>query len=102
MSSYPTVESDPGVSRQVLSEAPALMVVSFQFEKGAEGKLHKHPHVQSTYVRSGRFQFQVGDQTREVRSGDSFIIASGKIHGCKCLEAGELIDTFAPRRDDFL
>lgn len=102
MTCYPSVEPDPGVTRQVLSEIPALMVVSFQFEKGAEGKLHKHPHVQSTYVRSGRFQFQLGEQSREVGPGDSFIIESGTMHGCKCLEAGELIDTFAPRRDDFL
>ena len=78
------------------------MVVSFRFEPGAEGALHNHPHVQSTYVKSGRFRFAVGDDSFEVVAGDSFIIPSNVTHGCICIDAGELIDTFAPRRDDFL
>ncbi|MFK7891636.1 MAG: cupin domain-containing protein [Granulosicoccus sp.] len=102
MSAYPIVDADPGVKRQVLSESPDLMVVSFQFERGAQGKLHNHPHVQSTYVRSGRFTFSLGEAKKEVGPGDSFIIESDLVHGCECIEAGELIDTFTPRRDDFL
>ena len=100
--SIPEVEADPGVIRQVLSEAPELMVVAFRFREGAEGRLHHHPHVQSTYVESGRFRFTLGDETREVGPGDSFVIPSNLVHGCLCLEAGTLIDGFTPRRDDFL
>ena len=100
--SFPEVEADPGVIRQVLSEAPELMVVAFRFREGAEGRLHHHPHVQSTYVGSGRFRFTLGDETREVGPGDSFVIPSNLVHGCLCLEAGTLIDGFTPRRDDFL
>lgn len=99
---YPQVAADPGVLRQVLSESPELMVVSFRFEQGAEGKLHNHPHVQSTYVQSGRFAFTVAGEDIEVGPGDSFIIPSNAMHGCRCLEPGTLIDTFTPRRDDFL
>ena len=99
---FPEVEADPGVIRQVLSEAPELMVVAFRFREGAEGRLHHHPHVQSTYVESGRFRFTLGDETREVGPGDSFVIPSNLVHGCLCLEAGTLIDGFTPRRDDFL
>jgi unsaturated pyranuronate lyase len=99
---FPAVSPDPGVLRQVLSENPELMVVSFSFEKGAEGKLHSHPHVQSTYVESGRFRFSISGDSFEVGQGDSFVIPSGAEHGCECLEPGRLIDTFTPRRDDFL
>ncbi len=99
---YPVVAADPGVTRQVLSESPDMMVVAFRFEVGAEGTLHSHPHVQSTYVESGRFRFTLGEETREVGPGDSFIIPSGMTHGCECIEAGTLIDGFTPRRDDFL
>ena len=100
---YPVFHPDPGVARQVLSQTPELMVVSFRFEaEGAEGKPHNHPHVQSTYVKAGRFRFTVGDAAFEVGPGDSFIVPSGATHGCVCLEPGELIDTFTPRRDDFL
>ena len=67
-----------------------------------KGDLHNHPHVQSTYVESGVFTFTVDEKTFTVTAGDSFVIPSGAMHGCVCLEAGRLIDTFTPRRDDFL
>jgi quercetin dioxygenase-like cupin family protein len=99
---YPEVEADRGVRRQVLAENERLMIVAFRFDTGAEGKLHSHPHVQSTYVHSGRFRFHLDGETFEVGPGDSFVIGSDLVHGCLCLEAGELIDCFNPRRDDFL
>ncbi len=100
--SFPEAHPTPGVTRKVLAEGAELMVVSFAFEAGAEGKLHSHPHVQSTYVASGRFRFTIAGDTFEVGPGDSFVIPGGAEHGCNCLAAGQLIDTFTPRRDDFL
>ena len=100
--SYPIVTTGPGATRQVLADAPELMVVRFSFEKDAEGALHAHPHVQSTYCALGRFRFSVAGQSFEVGPGDAFTIPSGAEHGCRCLEPGVLIDSFTPRRDDFL
>lgn len=99
---YAAVSPDPGVTRQVLSESPELMVVSFRFETGAEGKLHKHHHVQSTYVARGRFRFFRNGEVHELKAGDSLVVPGDIQHGCQCLEEGELIDCFTPRRDDFL
>ncbi|MBF9035829.1 cupin domain-containing protein [Rhodobacterales bacterium HKCCE2091] len=99
---FPEVSPDTGVLRRVLSDSPELMVVSFGFEEGARGALHSHPHVQSTYVESGRFRFSISGEEFEVGPGDSFVIPSGAEHGCVCLKPGRLIDTFTPRRDDFL
>ena len=102
MSNFPVVFPDTGVARQVLADSPELMVVAFGFEAGAKGALHSHPHVQSTYVESGRFRFTIDGDSFEVGPGDSFVIPSGEEHGCECLAPGRLIDTFTPRRDDFL
>lgn len=103
MSTFPVVRSGENVTRQVLSDHPDLMVVAFRFAaEGAVGDLHSHPHVQSTYVESGRFRFTLGADRREVGPGDSFVIPSGLTHGCVCLEPGTLVDCFTPRRDDFL
>ncbi len=103
MSNFPIVSTGENVSRQVLSENQELMVVAFSFDAvGAVGALHNHPHIQSTYVESGRFRFTLGDEQREVGPGDSFVIPSEMTHGCVCLEPGKLIDCFTPRRDDFL
>ncbi|MDW4499672.1 cupin domain-containing protein [Sulfitobacter sp. D35] len=99
---FPVVPADPGVTRQVLADDPALMVVAFTFEDGAEGKLHRHPHVQSSFVAAGRFVFSIDGEETEVGPGDCFVIPSEALHGCRCLEAGRLIDSFSPRRDDFL
>jgi len=99
---FPATSPDTGVTRQVLADAPDLMVVRFAFEAGAEGRLHSHAHVQATYVASGRFRFTVAGAAFEVGPGDSFVIPGDAPHGCTCLETGVLIDSFTPRRDDFL
>lgn len=99
---FPRVSPDAGVMRQVLAENPELMVVAFDFEAGAVGKLHRHVHVQSTFVKSGAFDFTVAGVTRRLVPGDSLVIDSDVEHGCTAVEAGTLVDTFAPRRDDFL
>lgn len=100
--SYPIVPTDPGVTRQVLAQNADMMVVAFRFGEGAEGALHSHPHVQSTYVEAGRFTFFLNGAEHPLGPGDSLVIPSGALHGCICHEAGTLIDCFSPRRADFL
>lgn len=99
---YPAVATEPGIQRQVLAEAPEMMVVAFTFEAGAKGSLHDHPHLQSSFVASGRFRFTRGDEELDLSAGDTLIVPSGIRHGSVCIEAGQLIDVFVPRRDDFL
>jgi quercetin dioxygenase-like cupin family protein len=99
---FPTVDAGHGVTRQVLAERPELMVVAFTFAEGGEGLRHSHPHVQATFVRAGRFTFEVGGTRFEVGPGDAFVVPPDVVHSCRCLASGELIDTFSPRRDDFL
>lgn len=94
--------TDPGAERRILRDSPELMLVEFRFQKDAEGRLHNHPHVQSTYVASGRFRFTVDGETTELAQGDTAIVPPNAVHGCVCLEPGSLIDSFAPRREDFL
>lgn len=100
--SFPVVPTDPGVTRQVLAEIADMMVVAFRFEKDAAGKMHNHVHVQATYVESGRFTFTIDGEDHALEPGDSLVIPSKAMHGCVCHAAGTLIDTFTPRRDDFL
>ena len=98
----PVTETGPGTTRRVLADNPELMLVRFEFTAGAVGEPHSHPHVQACFVAAGRFEVTIDGTTETLSAGDSFIVPSGVIHGVRALEAGTLIDSFTPRRADFL
>nr|WP_298930191.1 cupin domain-containing protein [uncultured Erythrobacter sp.] len=91
-----------GISRQILGYGPEIMIVRVWFDKGAVGDVHSHRHSQSTYVESGQFEVFIDGEKKVLGAGDSFYIAPHLDHGAVCLEAGVLIDTFSPLREDFL
>jgi quercetin dioxygenase-like cupin family protein len=53
-------------------------------------------------VASGCFEVTIGEEKKILRAGDGYYVAPNLPHGCVCLEAGVLIDTFTPVREDFL
>ena len=91
-----------GVSRKVLAHNDNIMSVEVHFETGAVGAMHSHPHEQLTYVLSGAFEFTIGDEKHIVKAGDTMYKEPNIEHGCVCVEAGTLIDTFTPMRKDFV
>lgn len=91
-----------GSTRRVVLELPELMLVEFVFEKGGIGALHSHPHVQSSYIAEGVFDVTIDGVTERIAAGGAYIVPSGLVHGVVAIEAGRLIDSFTPRRDDFL
>lgn len=91
-----------GVSRKFLGFDNQIMMVQVKFEKGAVGTAHEHFHTQSTYCAEGKFEFTIDGEKQIVSAGDGVYIAPNLIHGALCLEAGILIDVFAPVREDFL
>lgn len=91
-----------GLERQILGWDGGLMMVRVRFAEGAVGALHHHPHRQATYVASGVFEVEVGGATATLRAGDGFFARPDVEHGVVALEAGELIDVFAPAREDFV
>ena len=100
--SFQWVEAGEGVRRKILAQNPEAMTVQVEFTAGSIGEPHHHPHVQTIFVKSGRFEFTVDGEVKQVAAGDSLVIPSNVVHGCVALEEGTLIDSFVPRRDDFL
>lgn len=96
------VEVAGGSKRRVVLSLPELMLVEFAFVEGGIGALHSHPHIQTSYVAEGTFEVTIDGVTETISAGGGYIVPSGKVHGVKALTAGRLIDTFTPRRDDFL
>ena len=91
-----------GSSRRVILSLPELMLVEFTFEKNGVGALHSHPHIQSSYVAEGVFEVTIDGVTQTIAAGGAYIVPPGLVHGVKALEAGKLIDSFTPVREDFL
>ncbi|EJM7146452.1 cupin domain-containing protein [Vibrio parahaemolyticus] len=98
----PMEDLGEGISRKVLAHSDNMMSVEVHFEEGAIGAMHSHPHEQLTYVLSGEFEFTIGDEKKIVKTGDTMYKESNIEHGCVCLKAGVLIDTFTPMRKDFV
>jgi quercetin dioxygenase-like cupin family protein len=98
----PTVSSpEPGMQRQVLAYNKNVMLVRHHFLKGWKGTSHSHPHEQLVYVVTGRIQFDGDGKTVELRSGDSVIVEGNVEHRATALEDSEVLDLFAPYREDY-
>ncbi len=95
-------EVDKGVHRSILAFDPTLMVVKVKFEKEAIGALHQHVHVQISYVESGVFEVEIEGVKTTLEQGDTFFVPSNLWHGVVCKQAGVLIDSFSPMRQDFI
>ncbi|WP_316805147.1 cupin domain-containing protein [Pedobacter nototheniae] len=91
-----------GVKRKIMAYDERLMLVKVDFEKGAVGVIHQHPHLQMSYVAEGSFEVSMADEKKILHKGDVFFARSNVFHGVVCLEAGLLIDIFNPHREDFL
>lgn len=98
----PWESPSPGIQRQMYGYDNKVMMLKVKFEKGSVGALHEHHHSQVTYVESGAFEMTIGEEKKVLYKGDGYYVPPHVVHGCVCLEAGMLIDVFAPMREDFL
>jgi quercetin dioxygenase-like cupin family protein len=92
---------EPGMKRQVLAYSQKVMLVRHHFLKGWKGVSHSHPHEQLVYVVTGRIQFDGDGKTIELRTGDSVIVKGNVEHQVTALEDSEVLDVFAPYREDY-
>jgi quercetin dioxygenase-like cupin family protein len=90
----------PGVEMRVI-HGEKMTVVFFKLEPGAGPPLHAHPHEQMGTVLKGSIELVVADEKRIVREGEAYHIPSNVLHGGRCCESpSEVIEVFAPTRDD--
>ena len=91
-----------GIRRQILGYNQSLMVARVEFETGARGDIHAHPHSQVSYVESGEFLVSIDGEEQLLGPGDSFYVEPHLDHGAVCQKSGVLLDVFSPVREDFL
>ncbi len=91
-----------GVDFEVLSHGPKSLVTKMLYKKGDHVPFHGHPNEQSAYVISGRYRIKFLDFDQEISAGDSYTIPENVEHSVEIIEAGEVLDFFAPPRKDYL
>ncbi|MGL4975820.1 MAG: cupin domain-containing protein [Bosea sp. (in: a-proteobacteria)] len=101
-SQLPWHELGHGIRRKVLSYDANVMLVHVDFTKGAIGIEHQHPHLQCTLIESGVFDVTIGGKTQRLSAGDTVFVPTNLRHGVVAIEAGRLLDSFTPMREDFL
>jgi quercetin dioxygenase-like cupin family protein len=93
---------EPGLERRVGAHNEKIFLAEHRMEKGWVGEAHKHPHDQVVYVVTGHLLVVAGDQTFEIRGGDSFVVRGDVSHQASALEPSVVIDVFTPCREDYL
>jgi quercetin dioxygenase-like cupin family protein len=92
---------EAGLSRQVLAYSSKLMLVRHLMKKGWIGARHSHLHEQLVYIISGHLRFTGAGKTFEAHAGDSFVVPGGIEHQANAVEESEVLDVFAPFRENY-
>ncbi len=91
-----------GVSFDVLAIGQKSMVTKMKYKIGDNVPSHAHPNEQSGYVISGKYRIKFQNLNEIICPGDSYSIPENIEHSLEVIEAGEVIDTFTPLRQDYL
>jgi quercetin dioxygenase-like cupin family protein len=101
LASSPEERITDKITRKVMSGKQGMMVW-WHFDAGGHAAAHKHPHEQISWMIKGRMNLRIGDETRSMVAGDIAVIPGGVEHEAFFPEETEIVDFFAPVREDFL
>jgi len=101
LASIPEERISDKISRKVMSGKQGMMVW-WHFKAGGIAAAHSHPHEQFSWMIKGRMDLRIGDETRSMVAGDIAVIPGGVEHEAFFPEETEILDFFAPVREDFL
>lgn len=90
------------IKQKTLVYGDRTLMAEFRLEQGADLPRHSHPHEQTGYLVSGEIELTIGDETHQVKPGDSWCIAGGVEHKAMAVEDSVAIEVFSPVREDFL
>ena len=91
----------PGIlARRVEGSEMTFAVV--ELDAHASAVMHQHANEQIGLVLRGTMTFTIGNETRELRAGDTYVIPGNVPHEATAgAEGAVVIDVFAPIRADW-
>lgn len=92
----------PGVTiTTTWGESLMMSFVEFAFAD-AKVPTHQHPHEQMGMGLEGEFELTIGDESRIIRKGDSYLIPSNTPHSARSVNGpARALDIFHPAREDY-
>ena len=101
LASVPEEAITDKIRRRVVSGKQGTLVY-WRMKAGAHAAAHKHPHEQFVFMIKGAMDFRIGNEKRTMKAGDVAVIPGGVEHEGFFPEDTEVVDFFAPVREDFL
>jgi quercetin dioxygenase-like cupin family protein len=101
LASVPEEQLTDKIGRRVISGKQGTMVY-WRMKAGAHAAAHQHPQEQFVWVIRGAIGLRIGSEERTIRAGDLAVVPGGVEHEAFFPEDTEVIDFFAPVREDFL
>jgi len=87
------------ISHRILDQG---MIVWCSIGAGVHVEPHSHANEQIAWMLKGKMEFRLGSAQRVCGPGDVVVIPGGTEHEAWFREDTEVIDFFAPPREDFL
>ncbi len=101
LSSVPEEQITDEIGRRVISGKQGSLVY-WRMMAGAHAAAHQPPHEQFVWVISGSIRLRIGAAVRTIEPGDIAVVPGGIEHEAFFPEDTDVIDFFAPVREDFL
>ena len=98
----PQVEICPGITRRTLVHGETMYQMLATLEAGARLPVHQHAQEQIVHILEGRMRLTAAGKSHELRTGDSFYLASNMPHAVETVSLTRVLDTFSPPREDYL
>ena len=102
LAAIPEEKISDKITRRGMLAGQKVMMVWWKLGAGIHVAAHSHPHEQLVWIVKGRMEFRIDKERRVLESGGFAAIPSGVEHEGWCHEDTEVVDVFAPPREDFL
>jgi quercetin dioxygenase-like cupin family protein len=101
LSDLPIIAMSGGVAARAI-EGREMTFAIVELAPGAAVKRHQHPQEQMGVLLRGAIRYTVGDESRDLRPGDTFIVPGGTSHEAVAgADGAVVIDVFSPVRADW-
>jgi quercetin dioxygenase-like cupin family protein len=89
------------LKRQAI-HAENLTICRMEMQTGCVVATHSHHNEQISMVEKGSVKFTVDGQDVVLKAGNVLQILPNRVHSALALEDSIVVETFAPRRDDWI